>query len=304
MLKNFLLYNYNGDKMKINIINACSDLGVDVDGSDKGPIVISKNLRNQEIVTINKLNSKKSKDKKDLKKNLNEVNIFSEELYNTNLKIIKKNIFPITIGGDHSIAIGSALASQKINKNLGIIWIDAHLDYNTFETTITGNLHGLPLASLNGLCNDLTKFYDGEYYNPKNTVVVGYRSDEINKEQELNNIKNMGVSVFTMEDIKKYGIEYVMEKAIDIATTNTNGIHISYDLDVIDPNFAPGVSVPEINGIDAGTAMKIVSILKTNISKIKSFDLVEYNPDYDINNKTLAIALNILNNIIEKINTI
>ncbi len=290
--------------MKINIINACSDLGVDVDGSNKGPIVISKNLKDQESVTINKLNIKKSKDKKDLKKNLNEVNIFSEELYNTNLKIIKKYIFPITIGGDHSIAIGSALASQKINKNLGIIWIDAHLDYNTFKTTITGNLHGLPLASLNGLCKDLTKFYDGEYYNPKNTVVVGYRSDEINKKQELNNIKNMGVAVFTMEDIKKYGIEYVMERAIDIATTNTNGMHISYDLDVIDPNFAPGVSVPEINGIDIDTAMKIVSILKTNINKIKSFDLVEYNPNYDINDKTLAIALNILNNIIEKINTI
>ncbi len=289
--------------MKINIINACSDLGVTVDGASLGPTLLSKNLNNNkinDIITINKINCVKSKDENDLKKNLKYVNEFNLKLYNNVLNTIKSELFPLTIGGDHSIAIASALASQKMNENLGIIWIDAHLDYNTFETTITGNLHGLPLAAINGICKPLTTFFDSNYYNPKNTVVVGYRAMETNKAQELNNIKEMGVTVFTGEDIKKYGIEYIMNKAIEIATNNTNGMHISYDLDVIDELFAPGVSVPELNGIDDVTAYKIRDILCDNIDKIKSFDLVEFNPNFDNNNKTLNIALNIVNEIINK----
>lgn len=288
-------------KVKKNIICAESDLGVTVDGSNIGPSVIIKNLKNDDInkvIEVKKADCIKSKNKNDLKKNLNEVNDFNSRLYNNVLNTIKDNAFPITIGGDHSIAIGSALASQKMNKNLGIIWIDAHLDYNTFETTITGNLHGLPLASLNGICTLLTSFFDGIYYNPKNTVVVGYRAMEENKDQELNNIKEMGVTVFTDNDIKECGIEDIMNKAISIANDNTNGMHISYDLDVINPEYAPGVSVPEVGGIDDVTAYKIADILVNNIDKIKSFDLVEFNPSFDVDNKTLNIALNILDKII------
>lgn len=289
--------------MKINIINACSDLGVEVDGADKGPLIISKNLNNSKInktITVLKNNTKKSHDINDLRKNLDEVNIFNTKLYKEVFSTIEDNCFPITLGGDHSIAIGSALASQAQNKNLGIIWIDAHLDYNTFETTITGNLHGLPLAAIDGLCPDLTPFFDGNFYNPKNTVVVGYRAQETNKEAELNNIKKAGVTVFDNDDIKKYGIENIMNKAIDIASNNTNGIHISYDLDVIDEKFAPGVSVPELDGLNDTVAYKISDILCDNLDKIKSLDLVEYNPDFDKNNKTLELSLNILNKIIEK----
>lgn len=289
--------------MKINIINACSDLGVEVDGADKGPLIISKNLNNSKInktITVLKNNTKKSHDINDLRKNLDEVNIFNTKLYKEVFSTIEDNCFPITLGGDHSIAIGSALASQAQNKNLGIIWIDAHLDYNTFETTITGNLHGLPLAAIDGLCPDLTPFFDGNFYNPKNTVVVGYRAQETNKEAELNNIKKASVTVFDNDDIKKYGIENIMNKAIDIASNNTNGIHISYDLDVIDEKFAPGVSVPELDGLNDTVAYKISDILCDNLDKIKSLDLVEYNPDFDKNNKTLELSLNILNKIIEK----
>lgn len=280
----------------VKIIGACSDLGVDKDGADKGPTTIINNINKKyDITIINKPYCIKSTDPNDLKKNLKEVNIFSKELFNT---IKNHNGFCVTIGGDHSIAIGSALASQYKNKNLGIIWIDAHLDYNTFETTITGNLHGLPLAAINGIATDLTSFTNS-FISPKNTVVVGYRSLEKNKEAELNNIKKMGVTIFDNDDIKKYGIDNIMDKAIKIASNNTNGIHISYDLDVIDEKFAPGVSVPELNGIDLDTAYKIRNILINNIDKIKSFDLVEFNPTYDIDNKTLEVALNILNPIIE-----
>ena len=249
--------------MNVKIIGAATDLGVDVSGTDKGPIKIIKDLDFDNTIIINKPKCIKSLDENDLRKNIKEVNEFNTDLYNEVLNTFDNNELPITIGGDHSLSIASALASRK-KENIGVIWIDAHLDYNTFETTITGNLHGLPLAAINGINKDLTPFTD-TFINPANTVVVGYRAKEENKEQELGNIKKMGVKVFTHEDILNNGIEAIMNKAIKIASNNTNGIHISYDLDVIDPTYAPGVSVPEYDGIDLNTAYKIKDIIKDNI---------------------------------------
>ena len=288
-----------GEIMKnAKIIGACTDLGVDVDGADKGPSTILYNLNYNNNIIINKPFCIKSHNPKDLKKNLNEVNAFNNEIFNTVKNVINKGFFPITLGGDHSMAIGSALASRNANGNIGIIWIDAHLDYNTFETTITGNLHGLPLAAINGICKPLTEFTNN-YINPKNTVVVGYRAQETNKEAELKNIKKMGVTVFDDNYIKEYGIEDAMKKAFDIALKNTLGVHISYDLDVIAEEFAPGVSVPELGGFDLDTAYKVKDILIDNMNKIKSFDLVEFNPTKDIDNKTLIIVLNIIKDILK-----
>lgn len=282
----------------IKIIGACTDLGVDVDGADKGPSTLINNLNYENSIVLNKPNCIKSHDVNDLKKNLKEVNLFNKEVFNTVKEVINNEYFPITLGGDHSMAIGSALASRSINGNIGIIWIDAHLDYNTFETTITGNLHGLPLAAINGICPLLTEFTD-KYINPKNTVVVGYRAKEANKEAELNNIKRMGVTVLDDDYIKQHGIEHTINKAFEIALNDTNGVHISYDLDVIAEEFAPGVSVPELGGFDLNTAYKVRDILIDNIDKIKSFDLVEFNPSNDIDNKTLNIALNIINSFLK-----
>jgi arginase len=282
----------------VRIIGACTDLGLQTNGTDKGPKVIIEKLdKDNDIIFINKPECIKSTDSNDLRKNLKEVNIFNNNLFNEVKSTIESGKYPITVGGDHSLAIGSALASNQLNGPIGVIWVDAHLDYNTFETTITGNLHGLPLAAINGICKDLTPFTNN-FINPKNTVVVGYRAKEENREAELSNIKRMGVTVFDDEYIRKYGIELAMEKAIEIATNNTNGTHISFDLDVIDASFSPGVSVPEPDGIDLDSAYKVKDIIIKNIDKVKSFDLVEYNPDLDVNNITRDIALNILNDII------
>ncbi len=280
---------------KITLIGAGSDLGVHIDGARNGPKKILANYSNYKTILLEQDNNiKKSIDPTDLKKNLVEVNNFNKELYN---KILEENNFCITIGGDHSIAIASGLASLKKHKNLGLIWCDAHLDYNTFQTTITGNLHGLPLACLNGLNEELSIFHDKTYFNPKNTVVVGYRAFEENAMSEINNIKTMGVTVFTTKDIKEYGVEKIMQQAFSIANKNTDGIHFSFDLDVIDPTIAKGVTVKEKNGINLDEVDKIVNLI-TKEKKIKSFDLVEYNPLNDVDNKTLEIANNILNKII------
>ena len=283
---------------KMKFICACSDLGVDVDGAQYGPTKIIEKMEISDNSIIEKTNWDKSKDPTDLRKNLKAVNTFNYELFNEIKNTVNEGFLPITLGGDHSIAIGSALASNSIN-NIGIIWIDAHLDYNTFDTTITGNMHGLPLAAINGLCNDLTTFTN-KFINSKNTVVVGYRSQEENRDIEMNNIKNSGGTFFTDEDIKKYGMDYIMDRAFEIASNGTDGVHISYDLDSIDPTICPGVSVPETGGLTYDEAMCTIKKIKSNINKVKSFDLVEYNPINDIDNKTLDIAIQILNTLIKE----
>lgn len=280
--------------MKYTFINANSDLGVHIDGTNTGPNLITDNFKNHEVITIEKnTNIIKSKDKSDLAKNLKEVNNFNKLLFDKITNLLNENKFPITVGGDHSIAIASSLASNNYHKNLGIIWIDAHTDYNTFDTTITGNIHGLPLAAINGYKTEkLTNFLTNNYINPKNTVIVGARSID---EQELVNLKNNNITFFTTEDIKKEGLENILDKSFQIAGNNTNGIHISYDLDYIDPIDCPGVSVPENNGINTKTAIDTMEYIKNKKHLIKSLDLVEYNPKFDINNKTLNLAIKLLN---------
>lgn len=284
----------------INIVNACSDLGVTVTGSNLGPVILSQELKSNKIsnvITINKDNIKKSTDKSDLRKNEESINKFSKEVFDTVSNIIDNNCFPLTLGGDHSIVIGSALASQYKNKNLGVIWIDAHGDYNTFETTRTGNIHGLPFAAITGYHNkDLTSFLTDNFINPKNCVLVGGRSID---PWEIGNLIEAGITMYSTEDIKNKGAKKIMDEAISIASTNTHGIHISYDLDLIDPIVAPGVSVPEIDGINETEAYEIMNSITNNIKLIKSMDLVEYNPTTDIDDKTKKIALNLLNKFID-----
>lgn len=282
----------------IDIIAACSDLGIHIDGAALGPYKLIENINNYNIIKINQLdNIKKDLSIENKKKNLEGVNLFNTKLYNKTLQSLNNNNFPLTIAGDHSLAIGSSLASIKKYNNLGIIWFDAHGDFNTFDTTISGNIHGIPLAAItNYEKNYLTEFHNENYYNPKNTVIVGGRDfDKLEKE----NLDDAGVTIFTTEDIKNKGFEYVYEEAFRIASSGTNGIHISYDLDVIDPKIAPGVSVPVNNGINEAEAFAFVDYIMKNKDLVKSMDLVEFNPLKDVDNKTLNLANKLLNKILK-----
>ncbi len=287
---------------KIDIIDACTDLGVSVDGAALGPEILTEDFSNENVGNIYILHADedgKEKEKDNKKKNLKKLNEFNIELYNRVLKSIDEKKFPLTIGGDHSLVIASALASIKKNQNLGIIWIDAHGDYNTFKTTITGNIHGLPLAVIDGYEKMyLADFHNGSFYNPKNTVIVGGR-DIDPLEQE--NLKDAGVTVFTTEEVHEKGMKAVMEEAVKIACDNTNGMHISYDLDVIDPVICPGVSVPAKDGINLEEAYEAVDQIIKYKNKLKSLDLVEYNPLRDIDSKTKVIAKTILESLINNI---
>lgn len=290
----------------IDIINANTDLGVHVDGARLGPdkltedLIIKNNIRGIYKIYANEENKEnKPEDKDNKKKNLEQINVFNKQVYDTVKNTIERGNFPVTLGGDHSLVIGSALASIAKNKNMGIIWIDAHGDYNTIDTTITGNIHGLPLAAIDGYeKNYLTDFHDGTFYKPENTVIVGGRDID---PLEIENIKDAGVTVFSTEEIHKRGMSAVMEDAIAIATNGTEGMHISYDLDVIDPKICPGVSVPAVDGINLDEAYEAVDSIIKHKAKLKSLDIVEYNPERDIDNKTKNIAKTILESIINNI---
>ena len=289
--------------MKTFIVGAGSDLGVHIDGAHLGPIQLMNDLKGfykgESFSLVQDENIIKSRNLSDRRKNEYEIDKFNTELYKIILEKIKDEYFPITIGGDHSVAVASALASAKVHENIGIIWIDAHTDYNTFDTTVSGNIHGLPLAAITGYKNhELRYFHDGNIIQPAKTVVVGARSID---DWEKDNIKYSGITVFTTQDIKEKGVEKVMEEAFKIATDRTKGVHISYDLDVIDPEVAPGVSIPEFDGITEEEAMKINEQIMKHLNDIVSYDLVEFNPLRDINRKTEQIAVNLLAQIIRSI---
>ncbi|MBO5138125.1 MAG: arginase [Bacilli bacterium] len=289
--------------MNTVLIGAGSDLGVHIDGAHLGPLQLLNDMKNYykgEMLNIMQDETIiKSRNLSDRKKNEYEINKFNKKLYEVELEKHNANLFPITIGGDHSISIASALASAKKHEKLGMIWIDAHTDYNTGKTTVTGNIHGLPCATINGYeyTNQLREFFDGNIIDPRRTVIIGARSID---PWEQDNIKYSGVTVYTTEDIKTKGIKQVIEEAFAIATDRTKGVHISYDLDIIDPDIAPGVSVPEVDGLTEEEAMNLLSEVLNHINDITSFDIVEFNPLRDINRKTEQIAINIIARVIQK----
>ena len=289
--------------MRPIIFGAGTDLGVHIDGAQLGPVQLMNDLKSfytgETMLFERDKDIIKSRNLSDRRKNEYEIEKFNSNLYKNMVEKIKEECFPIMIGGDHSAAIASALASAKVNVDIGIIWIDAHTDYNTFETTLTGNIHGLPLAAITGYkCNELRSYHNGKIIQPSRTVIVGARSID---EKEKDNLRYAGVTVFSTEDIKEKGIEAVMDEAFKIAGYKTKGIHISYDLDVIDPDIAPGVSIPEFDGINEEEAMKINEYIINHINDVVSFDLVEFNPLRDIDRKTEQIALNILAQIIKAV---
>ena len=193
---------------------------------------------------------------------------------------------PLALGGDHSIAIGSLVGSAR-DAELGAVWFDAHADLNTPSTTPSGNVHGMPLAAALGL----DEFADTEWanapgLNPENVALVGLRSVD---ESEIDVIRDHGFAAYTMSDIDERGITDVTEEAMAAASAGVDGVHVSLDLDWLDPNEAPGVGTPVRGGVtyrEAHSAMEIVD----EADCLRSMELVEVNPTLDRNNETAALA--------------
>ena len=228
---------------------------------------------------------------------------FKDSILATNTQLMKavrsaleRGSFPLVIGGDHSLAIGSIAGTachfSEKKKNVGVIWFDAHGDFNTPETTPSGNIHGMSLAVAAGLGDgDLTNLGGrAQKVSPENIVIIGARDLD---EKEKANIKYSGVTVYTMRDLDEKGLPHVFSEAIDMVTSGTEGIHLSFDLDVIDPQFAPGTGTPVRGGVSYREAHLAMEMLADG-ADILSMDLVEVNPVLDVVNQTAALAVELV----------
>jgi arginase len=210
-------------------------------------------------------------------------------------KILTNGQFPLVIGGDHSIAIGTiaglALRARAQNKRLGVLWIDAHGDLNTDASSPSGNIHGMPLAASLGLgALELTSI-GGEFPKvaAKNVVLVGTRDLD---EGERVNIRKQGVNIFTMEEIDKHGMAVIMAKALR-KLRDVDMLHVSFDLDAVDPSVAPGVGTPVKGGLDYREAHLIMETLNES-GLMTSLEIVEVNPILDNRNQSAEFAVELI----------
>lgn len=293
-------------KKKLSIIGVPMDLGQNRRGVDMGPSairyagVIERLERLQyEIddlgdVPINRPDPKHDKLEGNLR-NLPQVAEGNQKLAELVDQEINKNRFPLVLGGDHSIAIGSLAGISKHYENLGVIWYDAHGDLNSGETSPSGNIHGMPLAVSIGIGHEkLTNILDYQpKIKPENIVIVGARSLDPG-EREL--IRDKGIKVYTMHEVDRMGMTKVMSETIAYLKERADGVHLSLDLDGLDPSEAPGVGTPVIGGLtyrESHLAMEMLAEAEI----ITSAEFVEVNPILDDKNKTATVAVGLMGSL-------
>ena len=226
------------------------------------------------------------------KKYIREIARVCERLYKTSLHALEKGGIPLVLGGDHSLGAGSVAASAEFlrrdEKPLGLLWVDAHGDMNTPATSLSGNVHGMPLAALLGPePSELSKI---GAFSPKvlpaHTVLLGIRNLDA---REKVAVRDSGVHVFTMKDIDRQGIAAIVEQAVNLAGAGTAGVHVSFDIDVCDPVIAPGVGTPVKGGLNYREAHMVMEIVADS-GLLTSMDLVEVNPTLDVRNTTAQLG--------------
>jgi arginase len=294
-------------KKKISLVGVPMDLGQSRRGVDMGPSAIryagvmerleALDLEIEDLGDIPIPQPERRQTNVNFKlKNLEEVAQANEALAKTVDEVVQKGNFPLILGGDHSIAIGTLAGLAKHQSKLGVIWYDAHGDLNTPETSPSGNIHGMPLAVSLGLGHEKLTNIGGfqPKIKPENIVLIGARSlDE--GEREL--IKRLGIKVYTMHEIDRLGMSKVMSETIEYLKERTDYVHLSLDLDGLDPQDAPGVGTPVIGGLtyrESHLAMEMLA--ESNI--ITSMEVVEVNPILDERNKTASIAVSLMGSLL------
>jgi arginase len=291
---------------KISIIGVPMDLGADRRGVDMGPSALRYADLNERLQAL-------GNDVQDLgdigvlipetqhfgdphAKYLDEIANACTHLAKMVLHVQEEGRTPLVLGGDHSIAVGTvsgmAEALRRNGKNLGLIWFDAHADFNTPDTSPSGNVHGMPMAAIMGYGpRSLTHIFDfSPKVQPENAVMVGIRDVDA---QEREMVKKSGVRVFTMKEIDRRGLGPVLDEALSIATKGTAGFHATLDADFLDPIESPGVATPVRGGAsyrEAHLAMEMIADTK----KMVSFEITEINPILDVQNKTAHFGMELI----------
>lgn len=291
--------------MDISLIGVPMFFGSDKEGADFGP----QKLREKNIVEVLNRNNHTVYDCGDIYvENIQDQQKYD---YHSTMKYLKPIIevnrnlahqvysalcshsFPIIVGGDHSLGLGSISGVSKYYNDIAVIWIDAHGDINTHETSPTGNVHGMPLAAAMGLgYSDLTDlYYKGIKVKPENVFIIGAR-DLDEGEKEL--IKKHNMTVYSTEDVQKIGVKKIMELIHSKLKENgIEAVHLSFDIDCIDPEYVPGTGTPVRYGMNVVEAKYILKyLMETKL--VKSMDFVELNPKLDQNDKTADLCIDLL----------
>lgn len=289
----------------ISIIGVPQQYGADRKGVDMGPDAIrgsnvhqrleSLGYKIQDLGDIHVNRSIEAYQPGEKLKHLKEIRDVNSQLCDAVSKEIGTGHFPLVLGGDHSIAIGTIKGVLQHLNRLGVIWFDAHTDVNTHETTYSGNIHGMSLAVALGYGHSDLVSIGGmdKKLRPENVVIIGARSID---QGERTFLKEKGIRVFTMHDIDRYGMKYVMDEALQIVTNGTDGVHLSFDLDGMDPVEAPGVGTPVSGGLSYRESHFAMEMLYER-NCLVSAEFVEVNPMLDQNNKTAKTAVELIGSV-------
>ncbi|AQQ51822.1 arginase [Planococcus lenghuensis] len=295
------------NKLNISIIGVPMDLGQNRRGVDMGPSAIryagvterlesiGHTVTDEGDIQVSKRTGETSEGTN--LRNLKAVTEASTALGDKVSSVAEAGSFPLVLGGDHSIAIGTLAGIGNRHKNLGVIWYDAHADMNTSDTSPSGNIHGMPLAVSMGIGHEELVNLRGyaPKIDPKNVVIIGARSIDPG-ERKL--IKEKGVRVYTMHEIDKLGMNAVMEEAIQYLTEErkTDAVHLSLDLDGIDPIYTPGVGTPVPGGISYRESHLAMEMLY-DAGVITSVEFVEVNPILDEKSRTADVAVALIGSL-------
>src|SRR5262245_41686252 len=287
----------------VHIIGVPLDLGGGRRGVDMGPSAFRISGLSEQITALGYTVVDKGdlpapipetqEQRDERKKYIRDIAKVCQKVYQTALASLSEGAMPLVLGGDHSIAAGSVAAAAEWARNarglpIGLLWVDAHGDMNTPATSLSGNVHGMPLAALLG--SEPAELARIGNFSPKvtpaYTVLIGVRNLD---DREKVAVRDSHVHVFTMKDIDKQGIASVVEQAVNLASNGTAGIHVSFDLDVCDPAIAPGVGTPVKGGLNYREAHMVMEIVADS-GRLTSLDMVEVNPTLDMQNATAQLG--------------
>lgn len=293
--------------MKIDLIKVPLYYGCDRPGVEQGPQILEDNgiadlfaqagndVRDTGYVDVPQVGEEAKYESHPKMKFLSQVLEANTNLADASLKSLKEGRLPFVVGGDHSIGLGSLAATSQANgKDIAVIWIDAHADINTAETSPSGNIHGMPLgASFGEGEGELTDFYrPGEKVDPQNCFILGARSVD---DGEVEIIDRRGLNVWYQEEIRDKGMGVVILELKELLERRQiKDIHISFDIDSLDSSLVPGTGTPVANGMQYDEAKDLISAL-IGTGLVRSIDFVEFNPVRDdVNQITLKSSLEML----------
>ena len=296
----------------VSVLGVPLDLGAGRRGTDMGPSAVriaglhdeirslglgTEDFGDLEVPAVETLESRDPK-----AKFLPEIAKACRQAHGLVLGALDRGRFPVVLGGDHSVAAGTisgvAHHFRKREESIGVLWVDAHGDMNTPKTSPSGNVHGMPLAAVLGHGPKELTHIGGfaPKVKPGRTVLMAVRDVDA---EERKFIARSGVRVFTMSEIDEKGMRRCLEEALPILTASTAGFHVSFDMDGIDPNYAPGVGTPVQGGLTYREAHLLAEMCARS-GKLVSCEMMEVNPVMDVSNRTAHLAMELILSLLGK----